>query len=279
MTTPVGAVGPVAGVLIEHPDPGAVGRHGGPANPAHGQWTWEDPAPVPWVFYDDPNAGVADFDQSLIGELPEVLPAGADPLLIAEATETGSHAAPWPSFGINDGLVHDRGAQAERNIANAELHSLDTGGPAWFTTTIIDVAEKMPWEAEADYVSPGQTILQPVPGQMQGLMGRDRVQGTPALNDYGFDSAHVNRPRAVGDVPGNFLWLDGREQRPMTIQIAGHNGRFAVGADSPFEGQTPGVGGVGGAVLTGLPSGYNPPVQPPIAAAAAAADEPAWSTW
>src|SRR6185312_4206516 len=147
MTTPIGAVAPIAGVLIDRPAAEPAEVHGGPANPAHGAYTWVDPAPVPWVFLPDDQAGSADFDQSLIGDTEPVMSAGTDPLLIAQPTETGSHAAPWPSFGTADGAVNDRDAAADRIAANAELHSLDTGGVAAFTHRPgTNPTTKMPWE-------------------------------------------------------------------------------------------------------------------------------------
>ncbi|HEY1617999.1 MAG TPA: hypothetical protein VGG25_10300 [Streptosporangiaceae bacterium] len=262
-------------------DPGAPPEvvHGGPASKVHGQPEWENPFAYPWIW----QSGVefdadADYDPRLIGAPPGELGTGSDASLYSAPTETGSHAAPWPEFSVADGAVNDIGRQADRALANADLHALDSGD-ADARTTVPPVTTQMPWGTDADYVSAGETILQGVPGQMQGQMGRDRVQGTPPLNEYGFDSAHVRRPRAHGDVPGNFLWLDG-SQRPMIVQPAGRQ-TWPVGQGSPFEGQDHlmGIGSVDGAVLTGLPSDYQPPPEPPTAPAAADDGPPAWSSW
>ncbi len=279
----LGALGPIASpiasVVIDQPAAEPAEVHGQPADPAHGQYTWADPAPMPWVLVGgSPADGAAAVAPGLLGDETADLPAGNDPGLVAFATETGSHGGPWPSFGTDDLAVNDRSAAAARLLANAELRAVDPGLAEQLWTAAGNVTNKMPWRDEADYVTAGETQLQPLPPQMQGQLGFDRVQGTPALNQDGFDSAHVNRTRAVGEVPGNFLWLDGREQRPMVIQVNGQS-RLPTGPGSPFEGQAEaGAGAVTGAVLSGLPNIYQPPIEAP-SASPATPEDPVWSTW
>lgn len=283
MTTPIGPLGPVAGsVLIAEPEASPELRHGDTVDPAHGQWEWEDPFRPAWVMtdYGNPAEGQAPIrNPDMLGQIPATLPASSDLTLYGAPTETGSHAGPWPAFGLADGAVNDREAAAARLVENQDIHAADLGDSDIRNHGGIEPTTKMPWRDEADYVTAGQTILQPVPGQLEGQMGRDRVQGTPPLNHYGFDSAHVNRPRAVGDVPGNFLWLDGRSQRPMVIQPRGRSGGWPTGPGSPFEGQDAGQGSTVGAVLTGLPSEYVAPAQPPTGTPPPASSDDVWSSW
>ncbi len=275
-TSGIAPLQPMGPVIIT--DPGAPPEiiHGGPANPSHGQYTWVEPPVMPWLYQPGVSTADATVDAALLGDLPPTAGAGNDPTLYSAPTETGSHAAPWPAFGTADGAVNDRQVTADRLAAMQDIRASDDGGAEAFTT-IVPVATQMPWATEADYVTAGQTILQPVGDQLTGQVGFDRVQGTPALNADGFDSAHVNRPRAVGDVPGNYLWLDGR-QRPMLVQIAGRQS-YPVGPDTPFAGQVPGVGAVAGAVLTGLPPVYQAPPFPPSDATPPTGEAPVWASW
>jgi hypothetical protein len=268
-------------VAFVNGDPGAspAAIHGGPASPVHGQALWPDPYQYPWTLQGGiPTSGAASVPPGLPAEagVPPRLGAGTDPYAFANPEATGSHGAPWPKFGTAD-LAVNRDAAARQQEQNYLNHGVDAGDARRFQTA-PDAASKMPWGFEAQLVTPGQAILQPVPAQLQGQMGRDRIQGTPPLNGYGFDSAHVTRPRAGGHVPGGFLWLRGA-QRPMLVGRLGRN-TFPVGRGSWFEGQTPGAGSVDAAVLAGLPAAYTPPPLPPTGdALGAAAAPPVWSSW
>lgn len=262
-------------------DPGATPAqiHGGPANPVHGQSLWPNPFAYPWTYQSGiPTSGAASVPPGLpSGGAPPGLPAGTDPYAYANPEATGSHGAPWPKFGTSDLSVNSRDTAAFMQEQNSLNRGVDTGGAERFQTA-PDVTTKMPWGFEAQFESAGQTILQGVPAQMQGQMGRDRVQGTPPLNSYGFDGAHVTRPRAGGHVPGNFLWLRGA-QRPMIVNRLGRN-TYPVGTGSYFEGQTPGQGSVDAAVLAGLPAAYTPPPLPPTGDTLdASSAPPVWSSW
>lgn len=279
----VAGVAGVAGVspawTSQAPAADAATMHGGPANPAHGEAFWPDPYRYPWTYQPGiPTSGAASVPAGLPADgVPPVLGAGTDPYAYANPTATGSHNAPWPRFGTADLAVSDRDEAARRQLQNTADRGLDTGDPERFQTA-PDATSKMPWGFEADFVTIGQTILQPVPDQMRGQAGRDRIQGTPPLNEYGFDSAHITRPRAGGHVPGGFLWLRGA-QRPMTVRPAGRQ-TYPVGTGSYFEGQNPGAGSVDGAVLSGLPAAYTPPPLPPTGNALdTSSAPPVWSSW
>lgn len=257
-------------------DPGASPQetHGGPANAAHGQQFWEQPPRYPWLLYGaDPALGAATADTALLGQGPEQLPAGADSALGKQAVFTGSHGAPWPSFGVEDSVVSDREQAARRQQLNQDLRALPMEDDLRRRGT-SGYGNKMELAVEADYVTAGQALLQPVPGQMRGQMGRDRVQGFAPLNSYGFDSAHVRRPRYRSRIPGNFAWLTGR-QRPMIVNAVGRQ-TYPVGEGSPFEGQVPGVGSVDGAILTNLPPTYSPPPPAPTGPPVSSEGDPAW---
>lgn len=277
----VEGVSGVSGIAFTSASPGATPAqvHGGPASPVHAQQLWPSPFTYPWVYQPGiPAPGAATVTPGLPAD-PAVpsLPAGSDPYAYANPEATGSHGAPWPRFGTGDLSVNDRDAAASRQAQNSLNRGVDAGDAERFQTA-PDATTKMPWGFEAQLVSAGQAILQPLPPQMQGQLGRDRIQGTPPINDYGFDSAHVTRPRAGGHVPGGFLWLRGA-QRPMVVQKAGRN-TYPVGRGSYFEGQKPGQGSVDAAVLAGLPAAYSPPPLPPTGdTLGAAAAAPVWSSW
>jgi len=268
-------------------DPGAPAPeiHGGPANPAHGQWTWEPGGSLwlPWeVVPGGPGLAPANVAGPLIGDIPPDAPAGQDPDAYANSTMTRSHAAPWPHEHIaNTGSVSDREAYAELVRANAALHSLDSGDPASFTfqptSTHVEEWQRFGW------VSPGEGGLE-LPGrQMIGNAntGFRRDSGWTAegenLNRYGMDSSHVSRYRATGDIPVPPNSTQGA-QRALQIQPA-HVRSYPVGEGSPFEGQVPGVGADYSAGYTGLASDYQPPPDPPTGPSLQSAQPSAPAPW
>lgn len=245
------------------PDPGATAEeiHGGPANPAHGQYAWGEISRAPWQsYYGQDPADAAAAPGDLIGLAPGSLPAGTDPGAYRDPTSTGSHGAPWPSIGIDNGDVRSRELAAQRQSANQDLHAAPDTSMLRRIGTELVANQQMELTTEADYVSSGESLLQPVPNQLRGNFGFDRIQGYAPINGYGFDSAHVRRPRRTGTIPGNFAWLTG-SQRPMVVTFAGRQ-TWPVAAGSPFEGQQPGAGSVDGSALTGLPPTYTPPQTP-----------------
>ena len=245
-------------------DPGATPqeRAGGPANPAHGDYTWDQQPRLPWQAFPglDGSEGAAPLPDA-VSDVPGSLDAGEDPYAFLSPLATGSHGAPWPSFGVADGDPHDAQQAAVRQSMNQDIHAAGDPGAIGRIARQLPANQQMELAAEADYVSSGDSLLQPVPNQLRGQFGRDRIQGFAPLNSYGFDSAHVRRPRYSGTIPGNFAWLTG-SQRPMVVQHAGRQ-TWPVGDGSPFEGQDPGTGSVEGAALDGLPPAYSAPPVPP----------------
>jgi hypothetical protein len=258
-------------------DPGATAPeiHGQPANPAHGQYTWEDGGTLwlPWeVVPGGPGLMAATVNEPLLGEVPAGAAAGFDPDAYANSTMTLSHGAPWPHERIdNAGSVSDRQAAAAQSAANMALHGTDSGDPAAFTTQPVP-STRGDWE-RMGYVTPGTSGLQLPNEQMIGNAGTGfrRDSGWTAegenLNRFGMDSAHVSRYRDVGSFPAPPNSTQGH-QRPLTISPASSR-NYPVGAGSPFEGQVPGVGADYSAGWTGIPSDYqaspDPPTGPPVA--------------
>jgi len=247
--------------VVSNPAASAAEVQGGPAHPAHGQYEWGATPRYAWQAAGATAAEGAATLPASAGDVPAGLPAGTDPYSFMDPLATGSHGAPWPSFGVGDSAVNSRDQAAARQTANQDLHAAADVPMMRRMGTMLPANQQMDFTLEADYVSSGESMLEPVPGQLRGIYGRDRIQGYALLNEHGFDSAHVTRPRRSGTIPGNYLWLDG-SQRPM---IAGHAGRqsWPVGPGSPFAGQVPGTGSVAGAALQGLPPGYVPPPPPP----------------
>lgn len=257
---------------------------GGPYNPAHGDYEWDDP--VPWIIQQgvDVSGQAPTVQGSLLAQAPPGAPAGTDPDSYADPTATLSHGAPWPHVHIlNSGAVNDARATAEQAAANAVLHSLDSGDPAAFTTNLQGApADKMAWNLQPDYNTSGATEGVD-PGGLTGnnMTGRDRFEGilVPGdnLNRYGFDQAHIHRQNPAGDMPVPLDTTQGA-QRPMVMNVPGRYGSYPVGGGSPFTGQLPGVGNDTGAAEIGVPSDYAPPPDPPSNPALQSADtgQPVW---
>jgi hypothetical protein len=272
MTTPLGPVGPVnpavTPAIVLQPgivlDPSIMG---GPYNPAHGLYEWDDP--VPWSIQQgvDLSGQAPTVEGSLIGDLPAVPVAGTDPESYADPTATRSHAAPWPYVHIPDsGAVDNAAVTAMQSAANAELHAYDDGTAASFTTNRQAPTHKMPWGLSPDYNSQGLGAGTGV-GQLAGNnnTGRDRFQGLTApgdnINRFGFDEAHVHRANPMGEVPVPLNTTQGA-QRPMVMNVPGRY-QYPTGPGSPFSGQLAGVGNNIGAAEIGVPSDYTPPADAP----------------
>jgi hypothetical protein len=273
--TPVAPVGPVTSVLISPPGALPPDIHGRPANPAHGQYTWDETPLMPWQIVPGTDwwteAGVQD---QLLGQVPPNAPPGQDPQSYADPTATLSHGAPWPWEHIaNAGAVNDIEATANQARANAALHATDSGDPAAFTSQPLP-STRGEWE-RMGYVTPGTSGLE-LPGEQMignGNTGWRRDSGyfVPGenANRFGMDSSHVSRYRDVGDIPAPPNSTQGA-QRPMVIQPASRRS-YPVGPGSPFEGQVPGQYGVEGMYgdYVGLPSDYqaspDPLTGPPLA--------------
>ena len=263
---------------------------GGPYNPAHGQYEWDDP--VPWSIQQglDLSGQGPTVEGGLLTQIAPNALAGSDPDSYADPTATRSHGGPWPSVHIADsGAVNSATTTAEQSLANQELHSIDSGVVDSFTTQPAP-GHKMPWNLQPDYNSQGAAAGVD-PGGLHGnsMTGRDRFEGTLVagdnLNQYGFDQAHIHRQNPAGEVPVPLNTTQGA-QRPMVMNVPGRY-EYPTGAGSPFAGQIAGVGNDVGAGEIGVPSDYmpppdaptNPPLQDPSGAAAgsaAAAGAPVW---
>jgi hypothetical protein len=274
VTTPAGPVGPVNPAVTPAAvtQPGVVldpSIMGGPYNPAHGAYEWQDPDPVPWSIQQglDLTGQGPTVEGSLLGTVPGTPLAGTDAQSYADPTSTMSHNAPWPYQHVPGvGTVNNREAAALQSIANAELHSYDDGTVASFTTNRQAPGHKMPWDHVPDFNSQGVPAGADV-GQLDAnnMTGRDRFTGLTApgdnINRFGFDQAHVHRQNPAGEVPVPLNTTQG-QQRPMVMNVPGRY-EYPTGPGSPFEGQLAGVGNNLGAAEIGVPSDYVPPPDAP----------------
>lgn len=264
----------VTPTVVMDPQEGPDEVYGGPYNPVHGQWEWDNP--VPWSIQQGLDLGsqpVPGTPGGLVAghNMPPVAGAGQAQHAYADPTATFSHNAPWPHVHIpNSGAVNDDVATARQSEANQALHSIDTGDPHAFTTNLQGApAEKMPWEIYPEYVSSGLAQGTDVGGLTgNNRTGWDRFAGWTApgdnINRFGFDSAHVTRftPNDNAQVPVPLDTMQGA-QRPMVMNIPGRYGSYPVGQGSPFAGQLPGVGNDTGAAEIGVASDYSPPPDAP----------------
>jgi hypothetical protein len=267
----------VVPTIVEDPgvtlDPSVLG---GPYNPAHGdaQWDMGQGSPYPWMIQqglDQSQIPVPGVESDMLAQVPPNPIADVDPDGYADPTATLSHGGPWPYQHIpNSGAVDNAEVTAMQSLANAELHSIDSGVPASFTTQPMPT-HKMPWELSPDYVTSGAPTGNNVGDlAMNNHTGLDRFAGDVVagdnLNRFGMDSAHVVRQTPVADqrhlmaVP---LDTTMGAQRPMVMNVPGRYGSYPVGEGSPFAGQLPGVGNNVGAAELGVPSDYQPPPDPP----------------
>lgn len=189
-------------------------------------------------------------------------------------------AGPWPrgtasvpSAGPDDvGYQRDQSAEAHAIRTNAGMRSLGILSPLQDEWTAVD------------NLNPGHSLQQPLPKQAMStgfqFGTRDRVQSMAPQNQYGFDSAHMFRRYAEnkpGSIPGNNMWMR-PGGRVMVKSLAGP-ARPAVGPSSPFAGDDLGSAfGIGGAILQNVPTEYQPPSQPNLAAPVSF-DEPGAAEW
>jgi hypothetical protein len=266
-------------------DPGAAADeiHGGRADPAHGQYEWDqEPFPLPWQVqprWTKDQAPVVAPD--MLGYQAPVASQEQDPQAYADPTATFSHGGPWP-LSVSDYASLAREQTADQSALNEANRSLDSGVPASFTAWPPPAVVKMEWERSPDYTSAGSDQLGD-PGTLTGnnRTGWVRGQGwtTPGenINRFGFDSAHVSRfaPGSPAYIPVPDERMMGA-QRPMLVQLDGRH-TYPIAAGSPFEGDTPGSFVTPGGELTGLPSDYQASPDPPTGPAFSRyPDEPVW---
>lgn len=203
-----------------------------------GQYTWETPPPMPWLYAQDANGWAPPPVPVLgTGPLPGVLGAGTDPDLYSAPIETGSHQAPWPAFGVEDSIPFDTEYNRRQLATSYDIHASDTGQDQVY---LEGNEPNEPWErTDVNYLTAGNTMLTPdVPDQLRGNMGLDHTQGFEPDALYGFNEGFVRMPGAHSDVAGNFYWLD-PALRPVEVRPSGYRD-WPVGQYSPFTGQTPG---------------------------------------
>lgn len=244
----------------------------------YGQYTWEVPPPMPWLYAQQGDGWVDPPSPPLgQGSFGTTLPPGTDPALAMAPIETGSHHAPWPATGLEDGDPHLTPYAVDKLAEMTAIHAHDTGQQQEY---LDGPRPASPWEREdVNYLTAGQTQLTPeVPDQLRGNMGRDHTQGFQWDAMYGFNQGFVRLPSAHTDVAGNWVWLD-PARRPVEIRPTGYRD-WPVGEMSPFTGQVPGTHGLGdpqGAVIIAAPPEYVAPPEPAVSAALA--DTATWSSW
>jgi hypothetical protein len=241
-------------------------RSGNAANPLHAQ-----PQPeistgrgsrigVPVGPIGPENQLLGDFDNWVI------TPAGNeydDPYFDHTPTR---RAGPHPT-GVLSGPIdaNSPSAIADQLQQSAILHGIKTNAGAQSLYSLGD-ANNDSWQT-VEQVNAGDTLTEPISDQAKsagfGWGTRDRVQSFARQNEYGFDSAHLHRRYADGQIPGNYMYLQ-PGGRPLVKSLAGPS-RPAIGVDSPFTGDDLGTNfSIDGAILQNVPSEYTPPSQPTL---------------
>lgn len=263
----------ISGFTVQDPEATPEQMHGGPANPAHGNWG-EQAQPYSWesqLTGFTGNSGPDGYQTPYItDENIAYLPAGdlsQDPF--ADNTPSvgqvgGSHAAPitrplsgpLPSMAdsINNQLIQSADAHAS-NLGASRNAQLSQDGVSFQQDNWLE-----DWS-----VSPGTSLQNPtLPGQLKsGIMfgTRSREQSFARQNEYGFDSPHLHRRTAQSPIPGNTMWMR-PGSRPLVKSIPGV-ARPPIGQASPFYGDNPfQTFGTQGAVLTNTPAEYVAPPEP-----------------
>lgn len=255
------------------------------------QYTWETPPPMPWLYGQDANGWMAPPPPAIdLGTIPATMGPGTDTELSTAPIETGSHNAPWPSFGVDDSIPYLTEYNQEQLQASEAIHGSDTG-----QADIVTQAGRQPnapWtRTDIDYETRGDTMLSTdVPDQIKGNLAGSRAgQHGDHTQGYEWDQQQVpedqegfvRMPSASSDVAGNFMWLD-PALRPVEVRPTGYRD-WPVGEYSPFAGQVPGSsGGAGwsdGAVVDTAPPEYTPPGEPDIGPALNDQGVTSWSVW
>jgi hypothetical protein len=190
---------------------GALESQGGPTDPAHGDTSQTGDVSQVLTGYPadtpaDPQVLILESVWGLPGELddPDHTPG-------AEPGPVWSHAAPVPGWA---GSYHDTEAIAVLNENSALIHGQNFGALQRHTETYGVTRLPMdPWQDN----NPGESVLEPLTGQIRAMAGNDRVQGYSLSNRYGFDAGHRDRL----DVGGNVVnaYLDPAE-RPFIVPQA-----------------------------------------------------------
>lgn len=219
----------------------SLADQGGPVNPAHGQ--------------DVPARNVSTipgFASDTVAPLGPTMLVGTWGL--AGGTDLDrtpeSHAAPVPgwagSYSGDDDLltVHEN---------SARIHAADFGD-LMRRTQVQNIPEPT-WEITVSN-NPGESVQQPIRGQLQAMGLSDDVQGYGLRNGYGFDAGH--RTRIMNTTPQPMSFLDPAERVFIVPQ--------ASGSFTPTDDRTgPGEwwsGWDGTSVNSTDPQPYSPPIEP-----------------
>lgn len=267
-------MGPIRGYTDPEPMATAEEVHGGPVDPFHGQFG-EQAEPYSWrsqlTNYAGPT-GPYGLENQLLGDEDALGgdPAGflgEDPY--ADETPYRGHAAPMTKT-LSGPLPSQYDAINAQLVPAAEIRSTDLGASRKFTTTELGDAQQDHWHEiwnvdQGDEKYPaGQLWAGSI--SVFGFGNNDRtVNARRKINRFDFDKGHHHRRFAVGPIPGNYQWLLGAS-RPLVKSMPGP-ARPAVGENSPFTGDDLGLAyGIQGAVLLEVPSEYQPPPTPQMAA-------------
>lgn len=250
-------------------------RSGGTADPRHGM-RGEQAPPYLWNSQMVQAGGHGPYgaDNQLLGDADWVWEPSGDESEDPYFDHTpATRAAPFPR-GILSGPIPGEtpDAVAEQRMKSAAIHGVDCGASKVMQHTLQDPQQDR-WEGFYE-VNPGHSDDVAPPRLFRGfgfMFGtRDRTQSFARQNEYGFDSAHMMRRYATGEIPGNNMWM--RPGGRVLMKSMPGPARPAIGPDSPFEGDDLGRPfAVGGAVLLQSPTEYVAPPQPNLV-------QPVWGT-
>lgn len=210
----------------------------------------------------DPQHGLnvpAIGQQTLMGfEVEGAAPAVPVPVLegmwglpggLNEDRTPGTHAAPVPGWAGS----YDDPALLVVHENSAEIHSVDFGA---LTRRVHTDSHVEPTFEQWGYDLVGESVQQPIRGQLQAEGKNDDVQGYGLRNGYGFDGGHRNRQMNTTPQPMSFL--DPAERLFIVPQASGSYtptddvygpGPYWSGWDSTGTNATD-------------PSPYAPPIEP-----------------
>jgi len=273
---PSGVTGitPVQGVrYTQEPEAPPEVVHGGPADPAHGRFG-EQAVPYSWQSQLTNYAGFSGPYGQENGLLDEPSDYYGDPAgrlgqnPYGDQTPYRGHAAP-ANVTLSGPLPSQYDAVNFQLVQGAENRSVDLGASRSRTLTRFGDAQQDAWTEIWD-VTQDHDLYGPAPAPVSVASGgygtNDRTSNILRKeNRYGFDEGHHHRRYANGSIPGNYMWMR-PGSRPLVKHFAGVS-RPATGPDSPFTGDDIGATfGIQGAVLQVVPSEYQSPPSPQLAA-------------
>jgi hypothetical protein len=178
-----------------------------------------------------------------------------------------THAAPGPGWAGS----YDDPELWQVHENSVTIHSADFGAlaPRIHSPNGLAQPDVDQWSAN----EAGESVLEPVSGQLQFMGGRDRIQGYNLSNRYGFDAGH--RQRTTLSAPVVNAFVDSAE-RPFIVPQA--SGSFAP-TDSVQGPPVPGFMRGAENLNATAQSAYVPPVDPELAPAGPPAGAPASLGW